>query len=326
MGIPPGRSMTAGASPTPTVSVFTFEVGAPVPQLTFSLPTCTTTPRKRFRPVADVDGEHSSGQHKKKRRLRLLLITSRLSLPFSQPASNIVNRGSSKIALWAKQKSSGRNLLRKAAIINRVRHCQAKLPSTSNLPVTSQAQEEVRQTFLYGSPDTFTHPVIQTTDPSQPVVLSPNFTTPPALVRGPTVERETPDDTPLPSKQQAPSPHVPRRDYIPLPPSPLGLSNYDALDSEDDFDDEDGVCDWSFGGGDGGDTEEVERLGPAEPVTDDHDSIEAFASPETTALMNIPPPIGRAYDVAYEARMLKSDGDLPKEERQRVYAFVRLEH
>ena len=77
--------------------------------------------RKRHRPLADIDGESRCGFMKKKRRLRLMLITSRLSRPFSAPPTHIVDRGSSKIAVWAKQKALGRNMLRKAAIMNRVR-------------------------------------------------------------------------------------------------------------------------------------------------------------------------------------------------------------
>ena len=41
----------------------------------------------------------------------------------------------------------------------------------------------------------------------------------------------------------APPVHLPRRSYLPLPPSPLGISNYDALDLEDEirspYDDDD---------------------------------------------------------------------------------------
>ncbi|KAF2705988.1 hypothetical protein K504DRAFT_363133, partial [Pleomassaria siparia CBS 279.74] len=88
--------------------------------LSFLPPPSPPRSRKRGRAVADIDGEHSC-LHKKKRRLRLFLITSRLSPQYSHPASNIVDRGSSKIAVWAKQKSADRYLLRKAAILNRIR-------------------------------------------------------------------------------------------------------------------------------------------------------------------------------------------------------------
>ena len=58
---------------------------------------------------------------KKKRRLRLDLITSRLSRPYATPSTHIVSRGASKIAIWARQKAFGRTPLRKAAIMNRIR-------------------------------------------------------------------------------------------------------------------------------------------------------------------------------------------------------------
>jgi hypothetical protein len=121
--------------------------------------------RKRGRAAADVDGEHSC-LHKKKRRLRLLLITSRLSPQFSHPATNIVDRGSSKIAVWAKQKSLGRNLLRKAAILNRIRRSAvAAREEVSRRRLLVEQEKEQRQlemarlTFDYGAIDTYTRPV-----------------------------------------------------------------------------------------------------------------------------------------------------------------------
>ena len=90
--------------------------------------------RKRHRPLADVDGETSGGIMKKKRRLRLVLITSRLSQPFSAPPTHIVDRGTSKIAVWAKQKALGRNLLRKAAIMNRFKKHLAEAREVNGYP------------------------------------------------------------------------------------------------------------------------------------------------------------------------------------------------
>lgn len=67
---------------------------------------------------------------RKKRRLRLHLITSRLSSPFSVPASNIVNRGgcAKNLVLGGRKrfgagvkKDVGKNVLRKIAILNRIR-------------------------------------------------------------------------------------------------------------------------------------------------------------------------------------------------------------
>jgi|SRR5579862_9069367 len=109
--------------------VFTFSATVPrSPRFSFSRPSSprpaqqpAQNSRKRHRPLADIDGETNGGFMKKKRRLRLVLITSRLSRPFSAPPTHIVDRGSSKIAVWAKQKALGRNLLRKAAIMNRVK-------------------------------------------------------------------------------------------------------------------------------------------------------------------------------------------------------------
>jgi hypothetical protein len=101
---------------------FTFTAG---PQAKFSFdkfspPSRTLNrPFKRRRPLWDVDGGPCEG--KKKRRLRLNLITSRLSQPFSLPATNIIDRGNSKIAIWAKGRRLDKSLLRKAAIMNRVR-------------------------------------------------------------------------------------------------------------------------------------------------------------------------------------------------------------
>jgi len=143
---------------------------------------------KRRRPLWDVDGGTSEG--KKKRRLRLNLITSRLSRPFSSPATNIVDRGISKIAIWAKGRRLDKNLLRKAAIMNRVRTTLEAAKATAS----ARMQQEIdRQTPVF----------------RQVIVQKP------------------------------------RCFDEPLPPSPLGLSNYDALDLEDEmFDDpdENGDC------------------------------------------------------------------------------------
>ncbi|RYP68469.1 hypothetical protein DL771_006621 [Monosporascus sp. 5C6A] len=89
-------------------------------------------PPKRRRAVHDVDGPGTGSLPCKKRRLRLHLITSRLSQPYSLPATHILNRESSgESALTrflrrlnaAKVKKAGHQtaLVRKAAILNRVR-------------------------------------------------------------------------------------------------------------------------------------------------------------------------------------------------------------
>lgn len=219
--------------------------------------------RKRGRAAADVDGEHSCLQ-KKKRRLRLFLITSRLSPQFSHPATNIVDRGSSKIAVWAKQKNLGRNLLRKAAILNRIRRSAvAAREEVSRRRLLVEQEKEQRQlemarlTFNYGAIDTYTRPVhlqpnappsaalrnntqylitgSPTGSPSGSPVTSrspsPLSVSPPTCGPG----NDNPSEYRSPNAAYALSP--PRaqsstRSYEPHLPSPLGLSNYDAFDAE----------------------------------------------------------------------------------------------
>ncbi|ETS75755.1 hypothetical protein PFICI_12699 [Pestalotiopsis fici W106-1] len=91
-----------------------------------------TTTNKRGRAIHDVDGPRTSHLSSKKRRLRLQLITSRLSQPFSLPATHILNRDTDEdtpvisrfvklAALGAKKAGHQTTLVRKAAILNRVR-------------------------------------------------------------------------------------------------------------------------------------------------------------------------------------------------------------
>lgn len=219
-------------------------------------------PRKRCRAVTDIDGEHSSLQ-KKKRRLRLFLITSRLSPEFSSPATNIVDRGTSKIAVWAKQKALGRNLLRKAAILNRIRRrgqtpkekYEDLGPSLVEQEREQKQLELARLAFVYGSHDTHTRPVVQKDSPFPPTTVirvgdrfnlsgSPNA--PSSVSSSSSSSPSSPNDEVENSTFQSPNDaysntpcrtQTPRRTYIPLPPSPLGLSNYDAFDLEDDIPD-----------------------------------------------------------------------------------------
>ncbi|KAH7067313.1 hypothetical protein BKA63DRAFT_387387, partial [Paraphoma chrysanthemicola] len=242
----------------------------PLPEmgLTF-LPRPPPRPRKRSRAAADIDGEHSCLQ-KKKRRLRLFLITSRLSPQFSHPATNIVDRGSSKIAVWAKQKSLGRNLLRKAAILNRIRRRAVSAKEAEEghghvLVEQEREQEELALAeleFNHGSVDTYTRPVIIQTPsvpPAAAIRTRGRFVvsgSPSASPTGSPTSSRSPSPTPLspPLKEANESPsdycspndaytysppraQIPRRDYLPLPPSPLGLSNYDAFDVDEDVPD-----------------------------------------------------------------------------------------
>lgn len=238
---------------------FTFRI-SPHPEMTLSFPLRPSLPRvrKRCRAMADIDGEHSC-TYKKKRRLRLFLITSRLSPQFSHPATNIVDRGNSKIAVWAKQKALGRNLLRKAAILNRIRRqamCEREASGGWGQVLVEQEREQeqlrlAKLAFTYGGADTYTRPAHQL-PPSPPPASrrlrercdrsssspsgSPSGSPSPplrALDASSSSEYRSPNDAysyspPLRAKS-------PRRSYLPLPPSPLGLSNYDAFDLEDDM-------------------------------------------------------------------------------------------
>ena len=88
-----------------------------------------------------------------------------------------------------------------------------------------------------------------------------------------------------PRRYQSLPEHVPHRHYIPLPPSPLGLSNYDAFDEED------------YPRGDGEHEGAEERslysdfniLDPSESVIDDYDYLENFDSTSTDRMPPTPP-------------------------------------
>lgn len=266
------HSSCSGASPTSTRLVeytfaannspkatFTFQI-SPKPDMALSFPPRppTVRPRKRGRAAADIDGDHSC-LFKKKRRLRLFLITSRLSPQYSYPATNIVDRGSSKIAVWAKQKALGRNLLRKAAILNRIRRQAASITETEGglKRVLVEQEREQKQlelaklAFVYGSHDTHTRPVHQMGSSFPPTIAIRNSDrfdltgSPPSRSRSPTppsTQLSGQDDSDYRSPNDAysyspPRAQLPRRSYLPLPPSPLGLSNYDAFDIEDDIPD-----------------------------------------------------------------------------------------
>jgi hypothetical protein len=133
-----------------SLSAFTFtQILTPLPPLfSFTEPkkSCSALPpsSKRPRPSNDVDGPNTADLGCKKRRLRRHLITSRLSQPFSLPATHILNReaavSSDKIFLKlaaihnARRITTGgptgaaaapalgaSEMLRRAAIINRFR-------------------------------------------------------------------------------------------------------------------------------------------------------------------------------------------------------------
>lgn len=80
-----------------------------------------TIPRKdlkRSRTQEDVDNQEHV--QRKKRRLRLDLVTSRLSEPYATPTTHIIGSTHPRVGVWARQKVSGGKLLRKAAIFNSI--------------------------------------------------------------------------------------------------------------------------------------------------------------------------------------------------------------
>lgn len=190
------------AEPQPLSTVFTFNsLPKPVlPALKFKRKPLARLSSKRSRPTADLD-DALSAESKKKRRLRLTLITSRLSHPFSFPATHIVDPGSSKIAVWAKQRHLTQQVLRKAAIMNRVRRKTAESRKDSGISVGEDERRAAREACLLGAK-------------VEDVVvagLGPNAVAAIAALK--------------------------REDSGYHSSSPLGLSNYDALDDEDDWHD-----------------------------------------------------------------------------------------
>lgn len=232
------------AIPSTDSTITAFDFGrAPQPgmTLTFPLPQkYSPGPMKRLRAVGDIDGEHSC-LYKKKRRLRLFLITSRLSPQYSQPATNIVNRGSSKIAVWAKQKALGRNLLCKASILNRIRKQTLRPRDTTGglgrMLVEQEREQEhlelANLTLTYGSHDTYTR-MGPPPDANRSRSQSPPSSPPRPRDENGAATCSSPNDAYFEPGSHS---RATRKSYLPLPPSPLGLSNYDAFDQEDDIPD-----------------------------------------------------------------------------------------
>ncbi|KAL8938462.1 MAG: hypothetical protein Q9216_003890 [Gyalolechia sp. 2 TL-2023] len=151
---------------------------------------------KRHRSETDVDGEGSIDLQKKKRRLRLDLVTSRLSQPYATPTTHIISRKSRRPGAWTSPRIPGRSPLRRAAILNaiRLKRMPAKQfgPKEVDLLTGLEYQKESDRTEL----DLVTHGI------------------------------RTPQGS-------MPSEHPPQQPLPPLP-SPLGPSNYEALDEYDD--------------------------------------------------------------------------------------------
>ena len=96
----------------------------------------------------------------------------------------------------------------------------------------------------------------------------------------------------------------PRVHELPLPPSPLGLSNYDALDLEDEFDDrdDDGVGDMSAIYSD------FSIMNPITSDGDEYDYLDAIDGIKTQDLPDTPPqPVEE--DIAEMLREKERQGD-----------------
>jgi hypothetical protein len=163
-----------------------------------------------------------------------------------------VDRGSSKIAVWAKQKALGRNLLRKAAILNRIRLQDAAAKKTYEGLGRSFVEQEKEQrhlelaklAFVYGSHDIHAAPLLERVPPFPPMQrlnsrrpeLDPSKPTAGDTKTGDEPTSRSPNDAYATSFPH-PKTGVSRKTNFPLSPSPLGLSNYDAFDMEDDIPD-----------------------------------------------------------------------------------------
>lgn len=98
---------------------------------------------KRRRVMSDVDGLNTAGLSVKKRRLRAELITSRLSQPYSQPATHILNREG--------QDSGDKRFLKMATSIDLARRA-AHLHATSFLRFSTM--NRLRRRLSLGRPTT----------------------------------------------------------------------------------------------------------------------------------------------------------------------------
>ena len=73
---------------------------------------------KRSRSDQGQDDRSEEISQRKKRRLRLDLVTSRLSSPYADPSTHIAGTKPWRAGAWARQRFAGGKLLRKAAILN----------------------------------------------------------------------------------------------------------------------------------------------------------------------------------------------------------------
>ena len=152
---------------------------------------------------------------RKKRRLRRDLITSPLSRPFSTPASHIANRGSCKVAVWARQHHLGKGLLRKTALLNSLK---------SRVACNQRANPNFAAAAEWTAREKACHTRVQTGGSEDNLVRLASAKASFSFGRNkaPHLAVQPPERTVVESK-------------APPAPSPVGLSNYDALDEDDGY-------------------------------------------------------------------------------------------
>ncbi|OLN85488.1 hypothetical protein CCHL11_08045 [Colletotrichum chlorophyti] len=200
---------------------------------------------KRRRADSDVDGPHTAALSCKKRRLRLHLITSRLSQPFSLPATHIINRDAVasgdrrfvKLAAAATSADAGKqglnregSLMLRAAVLNRVRlrvrneaaqrgdvvvavaaanaavlHNGQQLATGARFIAQSHAFAEQPRQQLHSARVVLMRPGITPGAQSPPRVLSAKRPSPPRTLSAARVLPKSPRLHPAPSPVLAPS-------------------------------------------------------------------------------------------------------------------------
>lgn len=213
---------------------------------------------KRHRLDTDVDGEDSVGLQRKKRRLRLNLVTSRLSRPYATPPTHILSRKTRRTGSWMRPRDRIRSPLRRAAVLNAIR--------VKRRPAESFGLKEAN---LLSGLRPQKEPIHAEVD-----LITQGVRTP----RGP-----------------MPNGCLPQQ-YLSPAPSPLGSSNYyDALDDDDDpsegnaSDDleESGIVYSNFNDLDGADSE-----------IEDYDTYSPFSGGEEHGRPWTPGPIGKAVNTS----------------------------
>ncbi|KAI4112150.1 MAG: hypothetical protein LQ339_000158 [Xanthoria mediterranea] len=192
---------------------------------------------KRIRPQSDVEGEDLVDIQRKKRRLRVDLVTSRLSQPYASPATHInSSRRTQRLGPWARPRFRVRSPLRRAAILNsiRIRRTTARDigHKEANLLTTLRTETE--------------------SDHVEIDLVTEGIRTP---------------------REPSPKGCLPQG-YTPPLPSPLGPSNYDAFDEEEDqFGEDDMESDEK-----GDDVySNFNDLGSTDDDVEDYDSLSPFS-------------------------------------------------